>query len=159
MRKIIPVCILVIMVIFSGCTSYFSNLTAPKKNLQLNEYAVFEKEGNKFTAEITGIKGVSSGSRLYQVDITIRVKGAGTKEVSLVAYPSLSDPSGEVYWGKNIFIGTISPGGEFTGKSAIPIPSDDAYNSLKKGAKLNLRFQDTKLIPYEGTWDIDITKI
>jgi len=159
MRKIILVCILGLMVISAGCTSYFSNLTAPKKNLQLNEYAVFEKEGNKFTAEVTEIKGVYSGSRLYQVDITIRVKGAGNKPVSLVAYPSLSDPSGEVYWGKNIFIGMVSPGGEFTGKSSIPIPTGDVYNSLKKGAKLNLRFQDTKLIPYEGTWDIDITRI
>ncbi|WP_292346040.1 MULTISPECIES: hypothetical protein [unclassified Methanoregula] len=147
------------MVLSAGCTSYFSNLTAAKKNLQLNEYAVFEKEGNKFTAEITDIKGVSSGTRLNQVDITIRVRGAGNKPVSLVAYPSLSDPSGEVYWGKNIFIGMVSPGGEFSGKSTIPIPTDEAFSSLKKGARLNLRFQDTKLIPYEGTWEIDITKI
>ena len=77
--------------IFCGCTSYFSNLTAAKHNLPLNQYAIFEKEGNRFTAQITDIKGISSASRVYSIDITVRVENPGTKPVSLMAYPSLSD--------------------------------------------------------------------
>lgn len=159
MRKIILVCILGIMVLSAGCTSYFSNLATQKPNLQLNQKAVFEKEGNSFTAQIVEIKGVRSGSRLSQLDLKVRVVGTGTKPVSLMAYPSLSDKAGNIHYGKSIFMGMISPGGEFTGKSSIAIPSDEAYASLTKGAMVNLRFQDTKLIPYEGTWDIDIRKL
>jgi hypothetical protein len=159
MKKIFLLCIIVVMVFSAGCTSYFSNLTAAKHNLQLNQYAIFEKEGNHFTAQITEIKGISSSSRLSQIDITMRVENPGTKPVSLMAYPSLSDTAGNKYYGKSIFMGMISSGGEVTGKSSISIPTDEAYNTLKKGATLNLRFQDTKLIPYEGTWDIDITTL
>jgi hypothetical protein len=156
MKKIFLLCIIVVMVFSVGCTSYFSNLTAAKHNLQLNQYAIFEKEGNRFTARITDIKGVSSASRISQIDITIRVENTGTKPVSLMAYPSLSDTEGNKYYGKSIFMGMVSPGGEVTGKCSISIPTDEAYNTLKKGAMINLRFQDTKLIPYEGTWDIDM---
>jgi hypothetical protein len=159
MKKIFLLCIIVIMVFTVGCTSYFSNLTAEKHNLQLNQYAIFEKEGNRFTAQITDIKGTSSSSRLSQIDVTIRVENTGTKPVSLMAYPSLSDTEGNKYYGKSIFMGMVSTGGEVTGKSSISIPTDEAYNTLKKGATINLRFQDTKLIPYEGTWDIDLTTL
>ena len=159
MKKIFLLCIIVVMVFSVGCTSYFSNLTAAKHNLQLNQYAIFEKEGNRFTAQITDIKGISSASRISQIDITIRVENTGTKPVSLMAYPSLSDTEGNKYYGKSIFMGMVSSGGEVTGKSSISVPTDEAYNALKKGALINLRFQDTKLIPYEGTWDIDITTL
>lgn len=159
MRKIILVCILAFMVFSAGCSSYFSNLATAKPNLQLNQKAVFEKEGNAFTAQITEVKGVRSGTELLRVDLTVRVVGGGTKPVSLMAYPSLADTAGNIYYGKSIFMGTISPGGEFTGKTSIPIPSPEAYASLAKGSTINLRFQDTKLIPYEGTWDIDVRKL
>lgn len=159
MRKIFLLCIIVFMVFSVGCTSYFSNLTAAKHNLQLNQFAIFEKEGNRFTAQVTDIKGLSSSTRLSQIDITIRVENTGTKPVSLMAYPSLSDTEGNKYYGKSIFMGMISSGGEVTGKSSISIPSDEAYTMLKKGAMINLRFQDTKLIPYEGTWDVDISTL
>jgi hypothetical protein len=159
MKKIFLLCIIVVMVFSVGCTSYFSNLTAAKHNLQLNQYAIFEKEGNRFTAQITDIKGVSSASRISQIDITIRVENTGSKPVSLMAYPSLSDKEGNKYYGKSIFMGMVSSGGEVTGKSSISIPTDEAYNTLKKGALINLRFQDTKLIPYEGTWDVDVTTL
>jgi hypothetical protein len=102
------------MVFSVGCTSYFSNLTAAKHNLQLNQYAIFEKEGNRFTAQITEIKGISSASRLSQIEITIRVENTGTKPVSLMAYPSLSDKEGNKYYGKSIFMGMVSNDGELT---------------------------------------------
>ena len=159
MKKIFLLCIIVVMVFSVGCTSYFSNLTATKHNLQMNQYAIFEKEGNRFTAQITEIKAISSPSRVSQIDITILAENTGTKPLSLMAYPSLSDTVGNKYYGKSIFMGMISSGGEVTGKSSISIPTDEAYNTLKKGAMLNLRFQDTKLIPYEGTWDVDITTL
>jgi hypothetical protein len=159
MKIIILVCIIGLMVFSAGCTTYFSNLASPKYNLQLNQSAVFEKEGNQFSARIDGIKGIRAGSRVSQVDITIHVTGGGSKPVSLMAYPSISDNAGNIYYGKSIFLGMISPGGQVTEKSSVLIPSEEAYDSLKKGAMVNLRFQDTKLIPYEGTWDIDIEKI
>lgn len=159
MKKIFLLCIIVVMVFSVGCTSYLSNLTAAKYNLQLNQYAIFEKEGNRFTAQITDIKGISSASRISQIDLTIRVENTGTKPVSLMAYPSLSDSEGNKYYGKSIFMGMVSTGGEVTGKSSISVPTDEAYNTLKKGATINLRFQDTKLIPYESTWDVDITTL
>lgn len=159
MRNIFLLCIIVVMVFSVGCTSYFSNLTAARHNLQLNQLAIFEKEGNHFTARITDLKGISSSSRLSQIDVTIRVENTGTKPVSLMAYPSLSDTEGNKYYGKSIFMGMISSGGEVTEKTSIVIPTDEASTILKKGAMINLRFQDTKLIPYEGTWDIDITTL
>jgi hypothetical protein len=159
MRKIFLLCIIVLLVFSVGCTSYFSNLTAAKHNLQLNQFAIFEKEGNRFTARITDIKGISTSSRLSKIDFTIRVENTGTKPVSLMAYPSLSDTEGNKYYGKSIFMGMISSGGEVTGITSISIPTDEAYTILKKGATINLRFQDTKLIPYEGTWDVDITTL
>jgi hypothetical protein len=159
MRKIILLCIIVLMVISAGCTSYFSNLTATQHNLKLNEYATFEKEGNRFSAQILQLEGKSSSSRIYEIIVTIQVKNTGNKPVSLMAYPRLSDADGNQYPGDSIFMGMINPGGQVTGKSSISIPTDESYTSLKKSAALSLRFQDTKLIPYEGTWDIDISTL
>ncbi len=157
MKKIFLLCIIMLMIFSAGCTSYFSNLTATKHNLKLNEYAIFDKEGNHFTAQITNVEGKSSSSRISEITVSIQVKNTGNKPVSLMAYPRLSDADGTQYPGKSIFLGMINPGGEANGKSSISIPTDEAYSSLKKSTALNLRLQDTKLIPYEATWDIDIS--
>jgi hypothetical protein len=53
----------------------------------------------------------------------------------------------------------INPGGDATGKSTIPIPTDESYRALQKSAVLNLRFQDMKLLPYEAARDIDISTL
>ena len=147
------------MVISVGCTSYFSNLTATKHNLKLNEIANFEKEGNRFSAQILQIERNSLTSRINEIIVTVQVKNTGNQAVSLMLYPRLSDAEGNQYPGKSIFVGMVNPGGQVTSKSSIPIPTDEAYNSLKKSAVLSLRFQDTKIIPYEATWDIDISTL
>jgi hypothetical protein len=159
MEKIFLSCIIVLMVLSIGCTSYFSNLTASHHNLKLDEQAVFEKEGNRFSTEIKNIAGTSSSTRVTEIIVTIRIKNTGDRAVSLMGYPRLTDADGNQYPGKSIYISTVHPGGEFTGTSSIFVPSDEAYDSLKKSAALTLRFQDTKLIPYEATWDIDISTL
>ena len=147
------------MLFSAGCTTYFSNLTTPQHNLKPDEYAIFEKEGNRFTAQIAHIAGGKSSSRLTDITITIQVKNTGEKAVSLMAYPRLSDAQGNQYTGQSIFLGMLNSGGQVTGKSTISIPTDEAYNNLKKSAALSVRFQDTKLIPYEATWDIDMSTL
>jgi hypothetical protein len=159
MKKIFPVCIIFLMVFSAGCTSYFSNLTTTQHNLNLNESAIFEKEGNRFSSQITKVEGESSSSRIYAIDVAIWVKNTGDKPISLMAYPRLSDAEGNQYAGNSIFLGMINPGGEATGKSTIPIPTDESYQALQKSAVLNLRFQDMKLIPYEAAWDFNISTI
>jgi hypothetical protein len=76
-----------------------------------------------------------------------------------MVYPRLEDAEGNQYPGNSIFLGMLNSGGSVTGKSSIPIPTDESYDSLKKSATLNLRFQDMKPIPYEATWDIDISSL
>jgi len=147
------------MLFSAGCTTYFSNLTAAQHNLKPDEYAIFEKEGNRFTTQIVQIKKESSSSRISEITVTIQVKNTGTKAISLMAYPRLSDAQGNQYPGQSIFLGMVNPGGQATGKSSISIPTDEAYNNLKNTAALSLRFQDTKLIPYEATWDIDLSTV
>jgi hypothetical protein len=159
MKKIFILCLIVLMVFSTGCTSYFSNFTVPKHHLQLDEYAIFEKEGNRFTTQIKQIEGKSSSSRISEILVTIQVKNTGDKPVSLMVYPRLEDAEGNQYPGNSIFLGMLNSGGSVTGKSSIPIPTDESYDSLKKSATLNLRFQDMKPIPYEATWDIDISSL
>jgi hypothetical protein len=159
MKKIFLLCLIILMLFSAGCTTYFSNLTASQHNLKLDEYAIFEKEGNQFTAQIVQIAGGKSSSRLTDVTVTIQVKNTGTKAISLMAYPRLSDAQGNQYAGQSIFLGMLNPGGQATGKSMIQIPTDEAYNNLKNTAALGVRFQDTKLIPYEATWDIDLSTV
>jgi hypothetical protein len=155
MRKIFLLSIIVLMLFFSGCTSYFSNLTAEKHPLKPDEYAVFEKEGNRFSAQIQNFDLRYSGSAINGAEVTVLVRNTGTKAVSLMAYPRLSDATGNDYPGNSIFMGTISPGGTVTGKSVIAIPAP-ASGPLKEKATLILRFQDTKLIPYEASWEVEI---
>jgi hypothetical protein len=161
MKKLFLSCLIMLMLFSAGCTTYFSNLTAGQHNLKPDEYAIFEKEGNRFTAQIVQIEGgkSSSSSRIAQITVTIQVKNTGTKAISLMAYPRLSDALGNQYPGQSIFLGMLNPGGQATGKSSISIPTDEAYNNLKNTAALSLRFQDTKLIPYEATWDIDLSTL
>jgi len=82
------VCIILLVVFSAGCTSSFSNLTTTQHNLKLNEFAIFEKEGNRFASQITKVEGESSSSRIYAIDVTIRVKNTGDKPISLMAYPA-----------------------------------------------------------------------
>jgi hypothetical protein len=157
MKKLFLSCLIMLMLFSAGCTTYISNLTAPQHNLKPDEYAIFEKEGNRFTAQIVQTDKQSSSSRISQITVTVNVKNTGTKAVSLMAYPRLSDAQGNQYSGQSIFLGMVNPGGEASGKSTISIPTDEAYNNLKNTAALSVRFQDTKLIPYEATWDIDMS--
>jgi hypothetical protein len=157
MKKLFLSCLILLMLFSAGCTTYISNLTAPQHNLKPDEYAIFEKEGNRFTAQIVQTDKQSSSSRISQITVTVNVKNTGTKAVSLMAYPRLSDAQGNQYPGQSIFLGMVNPGGEASGKSTISIPTDEAYNNLKNTAALSVRFQDTKLIPYEATWDIDMS--
>jgi hypothetical protein len=156
MEKKIIVLVLLAYILCSGCTSYLSNLTAPKHNLNLDEQAAFEKEGNSFVVEIKKAEPQSSSSRLYGLNTVIWVKNTGTKQISLMAYPRLEDGEGNQYPCKSIFVGMLNSGGEATVSETIPIPGDEASDKLKDHAVLYIRFQDTKLIPYEAAWDIDL---
>jgi uncharacterized protein YcfL len=158
MQKIIVVLVLLVCIFCSGCTSYFSNLTAPKHNLNLDQQAVFEKEGNSFTTEIIKVEPQSSSSRLTGLNAVIRVKNTGKKPVSLMAYPRLEDAEGNQYPGKGIFLGMLNTGGQVTTDETIPIPTEEASKNLKNHAVLFIRFQDTKLIPYEAAWNVDFSK-
>jgi hypothetical protein len=158
MRKIIVVLVLLVFIFCSACTSYFSNLTTPRHNLNLDQQAVFEKEGNSFTTEIIKIEPQASSSRITGLKAIIWVKNTGKKPVSLMAYPRLEDAKGNQYPGNSIFVGMLNVGGQATVDGIIPVQTDEASKNLKNHAVLYVRFQDTKLIPYEAAWDIDLTK-
>lgn len=155
MRKIIVVFGLLVFILSCGCTSYFSNLTASRHNLNIDQQAAFEKEGNTFIVRIIKTEPQSS-SFLTGLKTEIWVKNTGQKPVSLMAYPRLEDAEGNQYPGKGIFLGMLSQGGQATVSEIIPIPTREASEMLKKHAVLYIRFQDTKLIPYEAAWDIDL---
>jgi uncharacterized protein YcfL len=156
MKKIIVVLVLLAFILCSGCTSYFSNLTAARHNLKLDQQAAFEKEGNSFIAEIKKAEPQLSSSRLSGLKTVIWVKNTGNKPISLMAYPRLEDAEGNQYYGKSLFLGMLNTGGTVTVEDIISIPSDEASDNLKSHAVLYIRFQDTKVIPYEAAWDIDL---
>lgn len=154
MRKIIPVLLLLLIILCAGCTSYFSNLTTKRHTLAQNEQAVFEKEGNGFTTGIQKAEPRISSGLLTSLKVTITVKNTGLKPVSLMAYPRLEDPAGTQYPGNSLFLGTINPAGQVTAEGIIPVPGGKSPAELKD-TLLYVRFQDTKLIPYEAAWSID----
>ena len=160
MRKIIAVSLLIALILFSGCSTYLSNLTAAKHNREIGEQVVFEKEGKTFTAVIRKVDPQSSSSRLTGVRVNIWVKNTGKEAVSLMAYPRLEDKDGNQYPcnGNGIYLNMLNPGGQAAVDATIPVPTDEAAASLSNHAVLYVRFQDTKLIPYEGAWNVNLSR-
>ena len=108
MRKLIFL-ILIGFVFFAECSTYFSNLTAPKRNLPLNQTAVFDQDGYQFTVAADRITMSSSSPDYHVMTVHITVKNSGQKALSLIAYPRLSDASGKEYSGNSIFLGAVNP--------------------------------------------------
>ncbi len=155
MRKLIFL-ILIGFVFFAGCTSYFSNLTAPKSNLPLNQTAIFNQDGYQFAVTADRVAMSSSSPDNHVMTVHLTVKNTGEKAISLVAYPRLTDASGTEYSGNSIFLGAVNPGGMVSGESTITIGSKDEYATLKEHAVLSVRFQGSQPIPWEATWDVDV---
>src|SRR5271157_952814 len=103
MRKLI-ILILIGFVFFSGCTSYFSILTAPKSNLPLNQTAIFNQDGYQFAVAADRVAMSSSSPDNHVMTVHITDKNTGQKAISLIAYPRLSDASGTQYSGNSIFL-------------------------------------------------------
>jgi hypothetical protein len=151
MRKYLILFILILFLMVTGCTTYFSNLTAPKQILAQNGIATFDQDGYLVNVTVDHISIVSSSASPHVVTIHITVKNTGTKGVSLVAYPRISDDAGTEYAGNSIFLGAINPGGMASGESSITINADDA-NQFKDHGLLSIRFQNVKPMPWEATW-------
>jgi hypothetical protein len=156
MRKYCILIILILFILFTGCATYVSDLTTPKRVLQLNETAIFEQDGYQYSAAVDHISVVSSSAGLQGVTVHVTVKNTGTKAFSLVAYPRITDDTGTESPGTSIFLGGLNPGGENSGESRIPITSDEAIQ-LKDHALLSIRFQNVKTS--EATWYVDFNKL
>ncbi len=158
MRKIL-ILILIGFVFFAGCTTYFSNLTAPRRNLPLNQTAIFSQEGYQFAATADRVTMSSTSPDNHVMTVHITVKNSGQKALSLIAYPRLSDSSGKEYTGNSIFLGAVNPGGMVSGESSITIGSKDDYDALKEHTVLSVRFQGTQPTPWEANWDVDVASL
>jgi len=162
MRKIIIILLLAGFILLAGCTSYYTNLTAPKRNLQLNQTAIFEQEGYLFRISVDRISiaptpAGPADSRTATVTITL--KNPGTKGISLVGYPRLTDGNGKEYAGTGIFFGAVNPGGSVTGKSSIPIESAADFAALQNQAVLGIRLQGVQPTPWEADWDVNVNRL
>lgn len=159
MRKLVIVFILIGFVFFTGCTTYYSNLTAPKQNLQINKTALFEQDTTAFKVSINSVSMASPSPELHTVNFQFTVKNSGKKAISLVAYPKLSDASGKDYPAESVFLGAMNPGGMTKGESSIRIDSPEDYAALQKQAVLKIRFQGAMPTPWEAAWDLDIDSL
>lgn len=159
MKSVGIIVILVILVLFSGCTSYFDNLQTPQRTLNLTESAIFSQEKTNFIATVTSVNPDKTTSPPRNILVSMTVKNTGKDAFSLIGYPRLVDGDGKEYPGSTIMFGGINPGGIGSGKSTIPLKTDEDFLSLQKSATLNVRFQSMKPLPYEGIWNIDFTTL
>lgn len=159
MGRIIILFILIGFVFFTGCTAYYSNLTTPKQNLQINKTALFEQDTTAFTVSIDRVSMASPTPESHTVNVRFTVRNSGQKAISLMAYPKLSDGSGKEYAGNGVFLGAMNPGGTTKGESVITIDSKEGYAALQKQAVLMIRFQGAQPTPWEAAWDLDVNTI
>ena len=158
--KIAVSCLLIILLLLStGCTSYFSNLQTPQKTLDLKESAIFTQESTKFTATVNNV-GISQKNTFpRQFSLKMTVKNSGNEAFSLIGYPRLVDAEGKEYTGLNIMFGSLQPGGIASGTSTIQIKNADEYAALENGAVLKVRYQSMKPLPYEGIWAVNFSAL
>jgi hypothetical protein len=159
MRKYMAFILLAAIALTAGCSSVPSNYLTPQKTLSINDAAVFEKDGVTFTARIDKVEVIPSSSGSREVTITIGVKNSGTKGVSLIAYPRITDATGKEYMGRSIFFGQLGTGGNTKGKSTVVIPTSAEYDTLLQEAYIKVRFQDITPVPSEGIWKIDLQSL
>jgi len=158
MGKYLTLFILILFLMVTGCTTYFSNLTAPKPVLPQNGIATFDQDGYlvDVTVDHISMKSSSIGSHVITVHVT--AKNTGTKGVSLVAYPRIADDTGTEYAGNSIFLGAINPGGLASGDSSITLSANDS-NLFRDHGLLSIRFQNVKPMPWEATWYVDFNNL
>jgi hypothetical protein len=150
--------LLIILVLSSGCTAFFSNLQTPQKNLGPTDSAVFAQEKTNFVASISSIALTQRGYP-RQVTITIQVKNTGKDSFSLIGYPRFVDSQGREYTGTTMMFGGLNRDGYANGRSVITIPTEEEYTALLKGTVLKVKFQSMKPLPYEGIWNVDLSTI
>jgi hypothetical protein len=78
--------------------------------------------------------------------------------MTLSALSSLNDPIGQSYVGQTAFFSQIAPGYKVTQKQTISLP-EGVLNQLSQGSTLKYRFQGTSPVPYETTWNVDLTNL
>jgi hypothetical protein len=156
MGRVIIILILIGFVFFTGCSAYYSNLTAPKQNLQINKTALFEQDTTAFKVSIDSVTMTSPSPDYHTIQFHFTVKNSGKKTISLMAYPKLTDASGKEYAGKGILLGAMNPGGITKGESSVAIDSKEDFASLRKAAVLGIRFQGAQPTPWEASWDLDV---
>jgi hypothetical protein len=158
MRKYLILSILVLFLLVTGCTSYISNLTAPKTILQPNQTATFEQDGYLFEVTVDHIRVTPSSGGSQAITVEMTATNTGEKGISLMAYPRITDNAGTDYPGTGIFLGTIQPGGKASGKSIITV-GPGAADQLRDNGLLSIRLQDVSPMPWEATWYVDFHKL
>ena len=144
-----------VLVFSAGCTQYFSNLTAPKSTLPLDQPAEFDSNGQQFTVTIDHIAMSSPSPDSHTMTVHLTARNTGKNTFSLVAYPRLSDTAGNEYAGNAVYLYSLFPGGMASGESTISIGPKDAYAALKNGATLEVRLQGGAGSVWEAGWDVD----
>ena len=154
MRTLFLLSAIIAFVIVAGCTSSVPSLPGAQQNLNLNQQANFESNGYAFTAAVNHIEIKDSQT----IIVTISIDNTGQKAMTLSALSSLNDPIGQSYAGQTVLFSQIAPGHTVTQKQTISLP-EGVLNQLSQGSTLKYRFQGTSPVPYETTWNVDLTNL
>jgi hypothetical protein len=145
---------IIAFVIVAGCTSTVPSLPGAQQTLNLNQQAIFENNGYAFTAAVNHIEIKDNQT----IIVTLTIDNTGQKAMTLSALSSLNDPIGQSYAGQTVLFSQIAPGYKVTQKQTISLPYG-VLNQLSQGSTLKYRFQGTSPVPYETTWNVDLTNL
>jgi hypothetical protein len=154
MRFLLILIALITFIIVAGCTATAPSLPVTQQSLNLNQQAHFENNGYAFDAGINNIEIQYNRT----IVLTLTIVNSGTQGLTISAMPALNDPVGESYPGQAIFFSQIAPGHQSTAKGTIIIPQN-SLSQFGQGSTLKIRFQGTSPVPYETTWNLDLTHL
>jgi len=154
MRKILVFSLIFALLFTIGCMT-----SHPNQNLKMNEPAIFEGNGNAFSASIDHVEVTKYGSYLHNIIVYISIKNTGNQAISLVAYTGLTDYAGVKHNGGSTAFGLIYPGNSATSHDGYSITSEQEYQALLKGSTIGVTFYDDKINPYSASWILDFNNI
>jgi len=141
----------VLLLLVAGCTSLPGSA---HPHLSLNQQAQFENNGYAFGASIDKIEIKETRT----VVLTLAIENTGTQGTTISAIPVINDPAGQAYPGQAIFFSQIAPGHRSIQKGSITLP-ENTLGQIGQGSTLTIRFQGTSAMPYEATWDVNMTAL
>ena len=145
---------LIALIVVAGCTATAPSIPGIQQPLSLNQQAHFEYDEYAFDAGINHIEIQDNQT----IVVTLTIVNTGKEGLTLIASPVLSNPVGEEYPGAEISFNSIAPNHQETMKGSITIP-EGSLNLFGQGSTLKIRFQGSSPVPYETSWNIDLTNL